>query len=306
MAEANLLAHQLKNQINKTIPATVQGIIFALMSSALFVAAGALVRILNTRIDVFQILLFRQLVFVILLLPAIRSSWQVMIKPRLVHIHIVRIGGAFASLYCGYLAVSNLALADATALSFTQVLFVAAIARLFLSENVGPSRLLTIGLGFAGVMLIIRPDFSDPSMLYILTGLGAAMGAAVAATCVRRLTQTESKAVLLTYQAIFVGLITLIPAIISWQWPTLFEFGLLIIVGVLSALGTWLGVSAYKLGEAKIITNVSYVQMIYSIMLGYWLFGETPDQIALMGVLLLVSSALIPLIRRRLKIRTKY
>ena len=291
----------LKERIDQTVPAAVQGILFALASSALFIVVGALVRILNDRIGVFQILLFRQLVFILLLLPAVKGSWQEMVRPRLVRIHLIRICGAFASLYLGFVAFSNLELADATALGFTQVLFVAAISRLFLGESVGFSRILTIGLGFAGVILIIRPDFSDPSMLYILAGLGAAMGAAVAASCVRRLTQTESKTVLLTYQAVFVGLIALIPAMINWHWPTLPELGLLVVVGVVSSVATWLGVSAYKLGEANIITNVSYVKMIYSMLLGYWLFDEIPDQMALLGVLILVSSVFVSLIKRRLK-----
>ena len=298
---------QLKERIEGTLSPNAKGVALALVSFALFVTVGALVRLLNQRIDVFQILLFRQIVFVIVMLPAIKSGWDQLMQPRLIKLHVIRIVGAFASLYLGYVAVSNLAMADATSLGFTQVFFVALISRLFLGEDVGPARIFTICVGFAGVLLIIRPDFNDSSALYILAGLGAAMGASVAATCVRRMAQSESRVVLLTYQAVFVGLIALVPALLNWQWPTAYEMGLLALVGVLSALATWLGVSAFKFGEANVISNVSYVQMIYSMLLGYWLFAEVPDQLALLGVLILVSSAFIPLIKRRLvkAIRTK-
>lgn len=294
------LLSRVEQKINDRLSPTAKGIVMALLSYALFVTVGALVRMLNSRIDVFQILLFRQVLFVILLLPAIKGAWPQMVRPRLIRLHLIRIIGAFASLYFGYVAVSNLPLADATALGFTNVLFVAVIARVFLGENVGLSRVITIGLGFAGVMLIIRPEFDDPSAGYILVGLGAAMGAAIAASCVRRMSQSEPRAVLLAYQAIFVGLIAFIPALLNWQWPTVNEMALLVLVGVISALATWLGVSAYKFVEANIIANVSYCQLFYSMLLGYWLFSEVPDQQAVLGVALLIVSAFMPLFKRRL------
>ncbi|WP_258182487.1 hypothetical protein [Vibrio splendidus] len=82
---------------------------------------------------------------------------------------------------------------------------------------------------------------------------------------------------MLAYQAIFVGGVALIPPLIEWQWPTWYELVLLewqwptwyelvllVLVGVISSIGQWFGVTAYKCGEASIVSNIEYSQRIYS------------------------------------------
>ncbi|MBB1487612.1 DMT family transporter [Oceanospirillum sediminis] len=297
-----LVLKRLEQRINHVIPVKIQGILLALISTGLFVLVGVLVRILSERIDLFQILLFRQLVFIVLLLPSVKASIDILLKPRQVKLHFLRIFGAFLALYLGFVTVSHIPLADATALGFTQVLFVAVISRLFLSEAVGLSRLLTILIGFAGVILVVQPEFNQ-SAVYTLTGLIAASGAAVAVVCVRKMAQTEPRVVLLSYQAVFVGLIALLPSLMSWQWPTLYELMLLILVGVISSVAQWIGITAYKLAEANVIANVEYAKIVYSLALGYWLFAETPDTLAVLGVLIIFTSAILPLLMTFLSVR---
>jgi len=277
-----------------SLSATAQGIMLALISSALFVGVGIIVRTLSASIDPFQILLFRQIVFITLLLPAIASNIQILLKPNKVGLHILRISGAFISLYFGFLTISNLPFADATALGFIQVLFVALISRLFLSEQINSSRKFTIIVGFIGVMFIVKPTFAGAQSIYIASGVLAALGAAVAVTCVRKVAQTEPRITLLAYQALFVALLALTPAIYTWQWPTFTEWGLLILVGVISSIAQWIGINAYKLAEANVVANVEYVKIIYSLLIGYWLFAELPDTVAMLGATLIISSAILP------------
>ncbi|MGF1709500.1 DMT family transporter [Vibrio kagoshimensis] len=276
-----------------------KGITLALNSNALFILVGVIVRDLSQTIDIFQILLFRQLVFVALLVPSIVSSWQAMTHPKMPMMHAMRVTGAFIALYFSFLTVSNIPFADATALGFMKVLFVAIISRSFLSETVGTQRIITIIIGFIGVLLVVQPTMDSNSLFYIGTGLVAALGAAVAVICVRKMSVVESKVVVLAYQAIFVGLVTLIPSILAWQWPTITELTLLVLVGVISSIGQWFGVTAYKWGEANVVSNVEYSQMIYSMLLGYFLFSELPNTLALGGAVIIIISALIPFVFRK-------
>ncbi len=276
-----------------------KGIALALISNALFILVGVIVRELSQSIDIFQILLFRQLVFVTLLMPSIISNIDAMLHPKMVSMHVWRVTGAFIALYFSFLTVSNIPFADATALGFLKVLFVAVISRLFLKENVGWARMTTILIGFTGVMLVVQPSLESESMFYVGTGLVAALGAAIAVICVRKMANVESKTVVLAYQAIFVGAVALIPAIIEWQWPTWSELALLVLVGVISSIGQWFGVTAYKWGEANVVSNVEYSQMIYSMILGYLLFTELPNSLALIGAAVIVFSAIIPFIRKQ-------
>lgn len=276
-----------------------KGVSLAIFSTALFTVVGVIVRMLSDTLDVFQILLFRQLVFGALLIPAIIKNMDLLLKPTNVKLHSLRICGAFIALYCGFLTVSNIPLADATALGFTQVLFVALLSKAFLSEMLSGQRILTILVGFIGVMMVVQPSFTDANFGYTLLGLFAAFGAAIAVLCVRKVAQSESKIALLAYQAIFVGLMALFPAILNWQWPTLTEFTLLIGVGVISSLAQWIGVTAYKYGQANVIANVEYGKMLYSIGLGYLMFSEIPNWLALIGASVIILSAVLPLICRK-------
>lgn len=273
-----------------------KGIALALISNALFILVGVIVRELSQTIDIFQILLFRQLVFVTLLMPSIISNIDAMLHPKMVSMHIWRVTGAFIALYFSFLTVSNIPFADATALGFLKVLFVAVISRLFLKENVGWARMTTILVGFTGVMLVVQPTLESESLFYVGTGLVAALGAAIAVICVRKMANVESKTVVLAYQAIFVGAVALIPALIEWQWPTWSELALLVLVGVISSIGQWFGVTAYKWGEANVVSNVEYSQMIYSMILGYLLFAELPNSLALIGASVILFSAILPFI----------
>ena len=281
------------------LPDTYKAVLLALVSTGLFNIVGALVRLLSDNIEVFQILFFRQLVFTLVLLPSIKTNLNILLKPKLVHLHLLRVTGAFCALSLGFITVSNLPFAEATALGFTRVLFVALIARIALSESVGKLRQLAILVGFMGVMMVLRPSFESASVTYMLTGLGAAMGAAIAVICVRKVAKTEPTISLLTYQALFVGLLALVLCLPSWQWPTMSELLLLIMVGVISSIAQWIGVTAYKFGEANIVSNVEYVKIIYSMLLGYFLFAEMPDAWSFMGAGVIMLSAFIPQVYKK-------
>lgn len=300
--EKSTMRH-LKTQVLKNFPSAVlsqqlQGVLLALISTGLFVITGALVRILSERIDVIQILLFRQLIFILVLLPAIVIAIDSLLKPRLIHLHALRILSAFIALYLSFVTVGNIPLADATALGFTQVLFVAVIAKVWLAEPIGTRRMVVITVGFLGVLFVVQPAFTSHSLLYTGTGLIAALGAAVAVICVRRMASSESRTALLSYQACFVGLIALIPSFYVWQWPSGYEWLLLVLVGVISSIAQWIGVSAYKLAPANVVANVEYAKIIYSTALGYLMFSELPNYLAVLGILIIIASALLPLVRR--------
>ena len=145
-------------------------------------------------------------------------------------------------------------------------------------------------------MLVVQPSFEQGSLLYVGLGLVGALGAAVAVVCVRKVAQVEPKITLLAYQAIFVGLMALVPSLLNWQWPSASEFGLLICVGVLSSFAQWVGITAYKYGEANVIANVEYAKILYSLLFGYWLFAEMPNWMAIVGAMIIIASAILPML----------
>jgi drug/metabolite transporter (DMT)-like permease len=129
--------------------------------------------------------------------------------------------------------------------------------------------------------------------------LGAA-GVALAIISVRTLSQTESTTTLLIYQAVFIGVLAGIP--LFWLWVTPDSYGLLFLLamGILAAGGQWTGVKALRLGEASVIGNIQYVQLLYAALLGYILFNEVPDKFTLIGAGIIICSSMYILHRESL------
>ena len=288
-------------QVAPNLTDNQKGVCLALISTAVILCVAIVVRLVSDRIHVFQIVFFRQLVLIALLLPAICRNAKTLRHSKNLLQHAFRVIGAFSGLCLGFLTVSNLPLAEATALSFTNILFVAVLSTVVLGEHVGWSRRLTIAIGFTGVVLVVQPSFDNLTLTYTLTGLAGAFGAAVAAICIKWISRTEPVLSLMVYQALFVGLLAFIPTLFVWQWPTMEELLLLLLIGGLASLGQWISMTAFSLGEANIVTNVQYIKIVYSMVLGYLIFSETPNSLAILGAAVILCSGIIPVVRSRMK-----
>lgn len=269
---------------------TTQAVLWALLATALFVGVAAMAKHAASTYHVLQILFFRQIVVFLSALPSIARSFPHSLKTQHPGLHALRLAGAFVALSCGIWAVSALPLTTATTLGFTQVFFVALLALWFLGETVGAHRLGAVAVGFVGVVIVMRPGMGvfDPSALVPVVG---ALGAAVAVTAVRKLSQTDATATLLIYQATVVGGLAGVPLIWLWRTPDLAGLGLLLSMGMLATIGQWAGVRALSLGEASVIGNLEYMKLIYAGLLGYLLFGERPDGATILGALVIIGSS---------------
>jgi len=137
----------------------------------------------------------------------------------------------------------------------------------------------------------MRPGVDGFVEMHALIPVLGALGAAMAVTSVRKLSQTESTATLLVYQSIFVGALSGVPLIWFWKTPDLQGLLLLLAMGVLATVGQWVGVKALRLGEASVVGNMEYSKLIYAAILGYVLFGEIPDAYTLAGASIIISSS---------------
>ncbi|EEA92044.1 DMT family transporter [Pseudovibrio sp. JE062] len=270
----------------------IKGVLWGLLSAALFTLVSAFAKIAVIEYHVLQILFVRQWFVFASALPVLLKTFPHGFKTQHPLPHALRLGGAFVALSTGIWAVALLPLTTATTLAFAKVFFVALLASLFLGEATTKTRVLGITLGFLGVLIVIRPGFDGLASLYALVPLAGALGAAVAVVCVRKLSQTESTATLLGYQAVFVGLMAGLPMFWLWKTPDLFGFVLLISMALIATLGQWIGIKALRLGEASLVSSTEYFSLIYAALLGLVLFSELPDAFTLIGAVTIIFSAL--------------
>ncbi len=283
------------NTTNNTLAIT-----WALIATALFAIAAVMAKVGVKQYPLLQILFFRQLVVLLSVLPVIASSFPRSLETAHPKIHVVRLVGSFIALSCGIWAVSVLPLTTAITLGFTSVFFIALLAMVFLKEAVSVNRFAAILVGFIGVVVVMRPGADDFASFYAFIPILGALGAAVAIVSVRKLSQQESTATLLAYQAVFVGVLAGIPLLWLWKAPDVFGVFFLLAMGAAAAGGQWFGVKALRLGEASLVGNIQYVQLIYAALFGFVIFGEVPTLHTLIGGAIIIGSSVYLLHRESL------
>ncbi|WP_193366997.1 DMT family transporter [Pelagibius marinus] len=268
-----------------------RGALWMIAASLGFTINSAMVKTLvGEGLDVFQIAFARALFSFALVLPFLLRAGPSALRTRHPGLHGIRAFAGAAAMVCGFYAVGQLPLADFTALSFTQPLFVTLLAVLILGEVVRWRRWLATAVGFIGVLIMVRPGAAtfDPAAL---VALASVLGIAVAVTMVKRLPEGESHATMLAYFCLMSLAITVLPALIYWTPPTLEQWGLLAAVGSLGVGSQAMIIRAYRAGEASFVAPFDYLKLILAGLIGFFFFSELPGPWTLVGAAVIVGAA---------------
>jgi drug/metabolite transporter (DMT)-like permease len=217
--------------------------------------------------------------------------------------HFSRSAVGTLGMFLNFGALALLPLADATAISFATPIFSVVLAALFLGEVVRIRRWTAVGVGFVGVLVMLWPflgEYQDRNAtLGALLGLAGALVVAGAMTQVRHLSRTESTASLVFYFSITCCLCGL--ATLPWGWivPTPWQLMLMIAMGLLGGIGQILVTESYRHAPASVVAPFAYTSMIYSIVIGYLLFGEIPQAIVLVGAAIVIAAGMFVIWRER-------
>jgi drug/metabolite transporter (DMT)-like permease len=187
-------------------------------------------------------------------------------------------------------------LADATALFFAKSFFVTIFAVWVLGEVVGVYRWSAVVVGFLGVLIMLQPGTAEFS-IYSLASVAAAAGAAAVMICLRILSQHDSADTILSWSSIGIGLAVAVPGIYYWQWPSGFEWALLVGLAVASYFGQRGNIYAYKYGEASLLASLDYVRLLWATLLGYLVFEQFPGAPTWIGAVVVVAAAIFTIYR---------
>lgn len=212
-----------------------------------------------------------------------------------------------------YMAFPALPLADAVALFFTVPLFAMALAVPLLGEHIGWRRITAVVIGFAGVMVMLRPGsglFEPAALLSLFSAATYALSMLMA----RRLGNEATASVMAFYQnGVYLLGATLIAALLAatgiheashpslnflvrpWVWPTTKDFLLIASCGVIAAVGMTLLTHAYRIAQASVVTSFEYTGMLWAPLWGFLFFGEIPHLTTLAGAGLIIAAGLFAL-----------
>ncbi len=278
-----------------------RGIALILLTSVLFAAMNAGVKLLSAHLGTVEIAFFRQFFSLAPILGALaRQGGVAVLKTDLPIGHLFRGLIGNSAMIVSFLALSWLPLADATALSFTSPLFVTALSAPLLREAVGPHRWSAVAVGFAGVIVLTHPGgawFAHGAGAGTAAGLTAGFMSALMMITIRQLSRTERPVTIVFYFAgigvIFFG--CLLP--FFWIMPTGWEWAGLLGIGTLGGFSQLAMTGAYRHAPASTLAPFGYVSIVFSTMFGFALWGELPGPRVLTGAAIVIASGLYIIFR---------
>ena len=289
----------------------VSGIYGKILAIALFSTMDAMVKALGARYPTLQITFFRSLIAVLPLLWLIQTAggWGTLAsrQPRL---QLLRVAVSFLSLFGFFYLFPLMPLAELYAISFAAPFFMTALALPLLGERVGWRRWSAVGVGFAGVLVIVQPGSAAFHPLSLAV-LAVTFCYALSMIWVRRLSRTDSDQTTLTYFSVAAiglsGLIILVnelggrPLGRLWIWPTMADWVWLIAIGLTGGFGQILMTRAWRLAPAAVLAPFDYVAIVFALGYGWLFWREVPTPWLWLGLPLIIGSGLYILHRERVR-----
>ena len=231
--------------------------------------------------------------------------------PPLWRLILLRATILFSAYMCFALSIAILPLANAVAIYFTMPIFVGLMSSHSLGEKVPAQRWLAIAIGFLGVLISVRPGhetFQPAALLALYAAFGYAWGQILS----RRISQTVEPLIIANAQSLFylggAGLIGLLVTGLKldasgWptfatmtkvaMWPTLPDFGLMLVMGIFSCISSVFFVKAYQVAPASFVAPLEYSGIISAVIYGFVFFNEWPDFYTLMGAGVVICAGLL-------------
>lgn len=211
--------------------------------------------------------------------------------------------GSFALMFV-YYAVTTLPLAEATVLQYLHPVFTAVLAVFFLKETIQRSTITCIAISLLGLFIIIQPNLQLDSIVHypwisIGSAVMGALGSAIAYVIIKKLTKTDDSSVIIFYFPLIAFPISMIMLGSDFVMPSLAATGLLILVGIFTQVGQVGLTKALHSADANKATAYAYVQVLFSVFIGWAYFSEVPMATTIMGGGLIMVGALINVLWKR-------
>ena len=279
---------------------TLQGITAIVVSQFVFLLNDTLIKLTSEALPTGEIIFLRG-VFCAILVGAV-AVWLGLhrIAARVFHAMVVwRLVGELGGTLSYLIALFHMPIANATIIFQAVPLSATAGAALFLGEAVGWRRWVAIAVGFAGVVLVIRPGLAgfDAFGLAVLVSVLFVtlrdLSTRAMPTAIPTLPVTLAMAIAVSIMGLVLGFTE------DWLWPRWSDFGRLAGASLFVAIGYFTAIAAMRLGTISVTAPFRYVAVVFAIALGFFVWGDVPDRLTLIGSAVIVGAGLYTLYRER-------
>jgi len=271
-------------------------------ASLAFAGMGAFVKLAaNAGVPTAQIVFYRSLISMFLVYGILRWRGMPIYSPHW-RAHLLRSLSGVGSLITLFSALTLLPLATATTLNYSSPLFVALLLAVLRIRPLCSVTLAALAAGLLGIVLLLRPTVDPGHWLGIYLALGSAVMSALSVLNMRRLGQLgEPTWRTVFYFSVFASLLTLPWYLASAPWRGIDPTGALMVLGV--AVGSLLGqvmiTFAYQHAETLVTASLGYSQVVFSSLIGFWLWQEVPAGDAWLGIPLIVASGVATMLSQK-------
>lgn len=253
----------------------------------------------SKELNVFQIMEMRSLIGLAMLYPLIRSSGGIRaMRTSRIWQHLGRNTAHYAGQFAWLMALSMIPLAQLIAIEFTTPAWTAIMAVAFLGERLNIWRMLTIALGIIGVIIIVRPGIGTIEIGQLIV-LGAAFTFGISFTMVKSLTRTESVVKIIFWMLVIQSGIGLLPALHSWQWPSLHVMPWVIIIAFTGTFSHFCMAKALLYADATVVIPMDFLRVPLTAIVGWLVYSEHIDVYTAIGAALILSGNLLNLKNRK-------
>ena len=249
------------------------------------------IRKASENLHVLEVVFFRNLLAFIVMLPLLRSSGLAAIKMNNTRLFFMRGFVGAIGMIAGFTCLTLIPLAQATAISFSQPLFITIGATLFLGEIIKTRRIAAIIVGVIGMLIIVQPGFNSFSF-GIMLAIISALALSVNALIVKKLTITDSPQAIIMWMVIMLIPITFIPAITVWQWPSFETWLYLWGIAILGTLAHFSWTKSYVMAEITSLEPIGFIKLPIIALLGWMIFAEIPGTWTWVGGLIIFMSTI--------------
>ncbi len=267
------------------------GAAFALATSMVMSLATAATKYTAAFVSIEQIVSAQYLVCVAIMLPSMYRRGFHVLKTEHPWLHLIRGMAGWLCFYTYYMALEKIPLVDAALLRNTAPICVPLVLFLWKGFRMPPLNWLPVGLGFIGIVLVLRPQGGGLSPWH-LVGLGSAITLAASIVTTRALTLTEPTGRILFYYFSFSALCSIPMAITNWQPIPLFIIPFMVGIGLSIWLIMWLYTRAYTYAKAWVLSPISYCGVLFTGLIGWFIWDQIPELSAVIGAILIISGGI--------------
>jgi drug/metabolite transporter (DMT)-like permease len=273
---------------------TTLGIVFMIGATVMFALASALSKWLVAIYPAGEVLFVRTVIsLAVLALFILPATGLAVFRTQRLGAHVGRSVVQAAAQICLILALSMMPLADGLAINFSAPLVTALAAALILREQVGPMRWGVLFMGFVGVLIVTKPG-ADTFTAGALFAVGNAVLYGSLMAAVRGMSRTESAETLILYQHVLLTVLFGLLLVFGARWPdTAFDAVLMLGIGLTNVLGQYWWTRALHLAPASAVTPFYYFLLVWSMALGFLVWGDVPTAGLLIGSAIVIGSGLV-------------